>query len=114
MRTSTLTSSSGWRKNAKQPHWPHRLLRELGAPDRLLRHAQLAGEAADALIPEYEARQPPFDRTIIGVAVHDANKILHRALAQCQPGMLLARQILRAPHLLDQPTGPPVSIHSDR
>ena len=31
----------------------YRLLRELGAPTRLLRHVQLVGEAADRLIEEY-------------------------------------------------------------
>lgn len=67
----------------------YRLLRELGAPDRLLRHVQLVGEVADDLIHEYEERQLQFDRTLIelGVAVHDAGKILHPS-ELVEPGSL--------------------------
>jgi hypothetical protein len=55
------------------------LLRQLGAPTRLILHVQLVGEAADILIQEYISRGLIFDRTLIelGVAVHDAGKMLH-------------------------------------
>jgi hypothetical protein len=51
----------------------------LGAPPRLLKHLQLVGEAAEELMQAYESLGIGFDRTTIelGVAVHDAGKILH-------------------------------------
>jgi hypothetical protein len=57
----------------------YRLLRQLGAPARLLRHVQLVGEAADALIHTYGSLGLHFDARLIelGVAVHDAGKIIH-------------------------------------
>jgi hypothetical protein len=62
-------------------HDAYRLLRELGASDRLLKHVQLVGEAADELILEYLKQDLVFDRQLIelGVAIHDAGKILHPA-----------------------------------
>jgi hypothetical protein len=55
----------------------YRLLRELGAPERLLIHLQLVGEAADRLIQTYEQLGVDCDAMLIelGVAVHDAGKI---------------------------------------
>jgi len=55
------------------------LLRSLGAPPRLIQHLQLVGEAADQLMRAYVALGIQFDRNTIelGVAVHDAGKILH-------------------------------------
>jgi hypothetical protein len=55
------------------------LLRSLGAPTRLLKHVQLVREAADELMQAYGSLGIGFDRTTIelGVAVHDAGKILH-------------------------------------
>lgn len=60
-------------------HDAYRLLERLGAPPRLLRHLALVGEAADALIREYRALGFEADMRWIelGVAVHDAGKILH-------------------------------------
>jgi hypothetical protein len=57
----------------------HRLLMELGAPVRLIVHLQLVGEAADLLMQAYRHLGIPFDSQLIelGVAVHDAGKILH-------------------------------------
>lgn len=55
------------------------LLRALGAKDRLLRHLALVGEAADGLDAAYRRLGLDFDARLIelGVAVHDAGKILH-------------------------------------
>lgn len=63
----------------KDRHDALRLLRELGAPDRLIVHVQLVGEAADLLIQAYKDLGIHFDEQLIelGVAVHDAGKILH-------------------------------------
>lgn len=60
-------------------HDAYRLLADLGAPPRLLRHLALVGEAADQLVAEYRALGLAFDSRLIelGVAVHDAGKILH-------------------------------------
>lgn len=57
----------------------YRLLGALGASPRLLRHLQLVGEAADGLLDAYAALQIACDARWIelGVAVHDAGKILH-------------------------------------
>ena len=55
------------------------LLRALGASERLLRHLQLVGEAADELVMLYTGLQLRFDARLIelGAAVHDAGKIAH-------------------------------------
>jgi hypothetical protein len=55
----------------------YRLLRELGAPRRLLLHVELVGEAAERLMQAYAELGVDFDASIIelGVAVHDAGKI---------------------------------------
>lgn len=55
------------------------LLKELGAPVRLIRHLELVSEAADLLMQEYDRLGLKFDHKLIelGVAVHDAGKILH-------------------------------------
>lgn len=62
-------------------HDAYRLLATLGAPPRLLRHLALVGEAADPLISEYQSLGLTFDNRLVelGVAVHDAGKILHPA-----------------------------------
>lgn len=59
----------------------YRLLARLGAPDRLLMHVRLVGEAADQLAAAYAALGLAFDtrRFELGVAIHDAGKILHPA-----------------------------------
>lgn len=62
-------------------HDAYRLLARLGAPQRLLVHVRLVGEAADQLAAAYAALGIAFDarRIARGVAVHDAGKILHPA-----------------------------------
>lgn len=57
----------------------YRLLKKLGAPERLLLHVRLVGEAADALIQAYKKLGLKFDARIVelGAAVHDAGKIQH-------------------------------------
>jgi hypothetical protein len=67
----------------------YQLLRELKAPDRLIRHAQLVLQAADQLILEFHALSVTFDaRTVeLGAVLHDAGKIQHpRELSE--PGTL--------------------------
>src|SRR5262245_8876034 len=55
----------------------YRLLRELGAPERLLVHVELVGEAAERLIQAYADLDIDFNASLIelGVALHDAGKI---------------------------------------
>jgi len=57
----------------------YNLLSQLGAPERLLRHAQLVGEAADSLIGAYRELGVEFNAAVIelGAAIHDAGKIVH-------------------------------------
>ena len=45
----------------------------------MLTHVKLVGEAAEILINKYEEMHLPFDASLIrlGVAMHDAGKILH-------------------------------------
>ena len=59
----------------------YRLLRDLGAPARLLLHVQLVGEAADRLIDEYIELGLDVNVGLIrlGVAIHDAGKIRYPA-----------------------------------
>jgi hypothetical protein len=56
-----------------------RLLTEIGAPARLLRHAELVGEAADALLAGFQALGVPLraDFVQVGAAVHDVGKAVH-------------------------------------
>lgn len=55
------------------------LLRDLGAPTRLLRHVELVGEAADALLAELTALGVVVDGDFVraGVILHDVGKIVH-------------------------------------
>lgn len=55
------------------------LLAELGAPERLLRHAELVAEAAAALLAEFRGRGLEIDETLVlaGAVLHDAGKVLH-------------------------------------
>jgi hypothetical protein len=55
----------------------YRFLDGLGAPDRLLRHLALVGEAAELLIEKLEDLKVPFDADFVrlGVALHDTGKI---------------------------------------
>jgi len=63
----------------KTPRQALDLLRSLGAPTRLIRHLELVGEAAEDLIKALQSIGAPFDDKFVrlGVAVHDAGKILH-------------------------------------
>jgi HD domain len=64
----------------------YRLLEDLGAPPKLILHVRLVNEAAEQLIAKLEHLQISIDRQwiILGVAFHDAGKILH-------PGELIAK-----------------------
>ena len=57
------------------------LLARLGAPRRLLRHVELVGEAAHALLRKFSELGIPVrsDLVQVGVVLHDAGKILHPA-----------------------------------
>jgi hypothetical protein len=57
-----------------------RLLADVGAPPRLLRHAELVGEAAEDLLAGLVALSIPLDREFVrvGVVLHDAGKAVHR------------------------------------
>ncbi|MCB9877456.1 MAG: HD domain-containing protein [Planctomycetes bacterium] len=57
------------------------LLHQLGAPARLLRHVELVGEAAEALLAALAEHTVPLDATFVraGVVLHDVGKILHPA-----------------------------------
>jgi HD domain len=54
-------------------------LRELGAPEHLILHVQLVGEAAELLIAKLQSLQISVDEPWVrlGVAFHDVGKILH-------------------------------------
>ena len=55
------------------------LLREVGAPPRLIRHAELVGEAADLLLTGLKHFRVQIDEDYVrvGVALHDVGKALH-------------------------------------
>lgn len=57
----------------------HHFLRQLGAPEKLIRHVMLVGEAADLLIEKLRELPIDFDEHFVrlGVAIHDAGKIQH-------------------------------------
>lgn len=57
------------------------LLQQLGAPARLLRHVELVGEAAEALLAVLAEHTVPLDATFVraGVVLHDVGKTLHPA-----------------------------------
>lgn len=54
-------------------------LENLGAPPKLLFHVKLVGEAAEVLIEKLSSLKVPFDADFVrlGVAFHDAGKIIH-------------------------------------
>jgi hypothetical protein len=58
----------------------YELLKDLGAPNRLVRHAQLVSQAADLLLLELRALGVTCDVCIVelGAVLHDAGKIHHR------------------------------------
>jgi hypothetical protein len=55
------------------------MLQRLGASHRLICHVKLVGEAAEVLIAKLQQLQVPVDERFVrlGVAFHDAGKILH-------------------------------------
>ncbi len=55
------------------------LLVELGAPARLVRHAELVGEAASALLSAFAVLGVDVDRDLVsaGAILHDVGKVLH-------------------------------------
>ena len=56
-----------------------RLLNRLGAPARLIQHLELVGEAGEQVISKLEELGVQFDKSFVqvGIAIHDAGKILH-------------------------------------
>src|SRR5262249_19447934 len=58
----------------------YHLLRSLGAPNRLIVHAKLVGEAAEVLLSKMRSLGVKVREDIVrlGVAVHDAGKITHQ------------------------------------
>ena len=63
------------------------LLESLGALDRLVRHAELVGQAADQLLLEFQRLGVVCESRVVelGAALHDAGKILH-PLELAEPG----------------------------
>ena len=57
----------------------YQLLQDLGAPQHLIQHVKLVGEAAEILIRQFQQLNLEFDSDWIrlGVAFHDTGKILH-------------------------------------
>ena len=57
----------------------YELLKDLGAPDRLVHHAQLVGQAADLLLLEFQSLGVICDVCVIelGAVLHDIGKIPH-------------------------------------
>lgn len=56
------------------------LLRALGAPDRLVRHVELVGEAADSLLVAFARQGVKLDERFVrvGVVLHDVGKIVYQ------------------------------------
>ena len=56
------------------------MLLELGAPSRLVRHAELVSEAAEALLALFASHGLRLDVPLVraGAALHDAGKLEHR------------------------------------
>jgi hypothetical protein len=67
----------------------YELLKELGAPNRLVHHAQLVLDAADLLLLEFQALGVTCDVRLIelGAVLHDAGKI-HHPQELSEPGSL--------------------------
>ena len=61
------------------PEQARALLRDLGAPPRLLRHVALVSEAAEALLAKLHRLGVPIDAVFVrvGVVIHDVGKALH-------------------------------------
>lgn len=57
----------------------HRMLRELGASTRLMRHVELVGEAAELLLAALRQQRVPIDEAFVraGVVLHDVGKTVH-------------------------------------
>ncbi|VAW71601.1 HD domain protein [hydrothermal vent metagenome] len=55
------------------------LMEKLGAPQRLITHVQLVGEAAALIIDKLGSMNLEFDKQLVelGAAIHDAGKIKH-------------------------------------
>ena len=66
--------------NPSTPEAARALLADLGAPARLLRHAELVGEAAEALLTGFARLGVSLraDYVRVGVVLHDAGKAVHR------------------------------------
>ncbi len=57
----------------------YKLLYDLGASNRLIKHVKLVGEAADLIMKKLTALNVTFDNKLVelGVAIHDAGKIIY-------------------------------------
>lgn len=57
----------------------YEILRQVNAPDHLVTHVTLVGEAADALIKGLQSLNVPVDADFIraGVVLHDIGKVIH-------------------------------------
>lgn len=57
------------------------LLQKLGAPQRLIRHVELVGETAEALLATLAQQGVQLDQTFVrlGVVLHDAGKAVHQS-----------------------------------
>lgn len=66
---------------------PEKLLRELGAPERLVTHGALVCEAADLLLVAFRSTKLSIDESWVrgGAWLHDAGKAVHRE-ELAQPG----------------------------
>lgn len=56
-----------------------KMLTRLGAPSRLIRHLELVGEAGEEMTSKLDDLKVQYNKTLVlvGIAVHDAGKILH-------------------------------------
>jgi HD domain len=63
----------------KSIHEARNFLVKMGAPQRLVTHARLVGEAAELLLAELQRLGVPHDADFVRIAVvlHDSGKILH-------------------------------------
>jgi hypothetical protein len=66
-------------KTFQTVHEAYQLLQDLKAPSKLILHVKLVGEAAEVLISKLRELEVQFDERVVllGVAFHDAGKILH-------------------------------------
>jgi len=93
------------------------LLLELGAPSRLVRHAELVSEAAEALLVLFTAHGIALDVPWVraGAALHDVGKLDHQGELD-RPGALHepAGELLLLAHGVAPPIARCCRSHADR